>query len=118
MVFNKLLLKEIPLPATVLFIQMAFAVVAMLCCFRTLHFGSMRDVLRWTIVAPFFTGVLLSSMLALKGCSMTLIIVARSLSPVVATVIERFYPTPPHVSWKTIACLAAAVAFSVVYGLQ
>merc|ERR1719343_1871595 len=98
MVFNKLAVKELPLPATLVGIQMVFTVLAMLCCYKSLHIGSLRDALRWSMVAPFFTGMLITSMLALHGCSMTLVLVIRSLGPVLATAVERFYPSPPKIN--------------------
>jgi hypothetical protein len=65
MVFNKLAIKALPLPCTLVALQMAFAALAMLvACWRSLHIGSARDVLRWSLVVPFFTGMLLTSILA------------------------------------------------------
>merc|ERR1719373_1146490 len=95
MAFNKIAVREIPLPATVVGIQMVFTVISTLFFYKYLHIGSLRDALRWSMVAPFFTGMLLTSMLALHDCSMTLVLVFRSLGPVLATAVERCYPKPP-----------------------
>jgi len=99
MVFNKLAIKAFPLECTLVTMQMLCTVVAMLIFqYRQIRIGSVRDVLRWSIVIPFFVGMLLTSILALKTAPMTLVVTLRVLSPLVSLGIERFYPNPLHVS--------------------
>jgi len=67
MLFNKFAIKAFPVECTLVALQMGVTVLAMvLFCFRSIKIGSLYDVLRWTMVVPFFTGMLLSSILALK----------------------------------------------------
>jgi len=95
MLFNKLAVKVFPVECVLVGIQMAFTCLVMVVfCWRSIHIGSLRDVLRWSMVAPFFTGMLLTSILALKHAPMSLVITLRSLSPLLGLAIESFYPDP------------------------
>lgn len=97
--FNKIAVGAFPLECSLVALQMAFAAVILLVGgWQSLHVGSMKDVLRWCMVVPFFTGMLLSSILALKHASMSLVITLRALSPLGSLLVERFYPDPLRVS--------------------
>jgi len=99
MVFNKLAIQAFPMECTLVALQMSFAALMMLvCCWRSLHMGSVRDVLRWSTVVPFYTGMLLTSILALKHAPMSLVVVFRVASPLVSLMVERFYPEPLRIS--------------------
>jgi hypothetical protein len=66
----------------VVMIQMAATVLMIVALPSGLHFGSLRDVLRWALTIPFlFTLMLASSMLALDHASMGFIIVIRNIAP-------------------------------------
>ena len=43
-------------------LQMAFTVLVLVAAWPTLHVGSLHDALRWSLVAPCFAGMLLTSM--------------------------------------------------------
>ncbi|CAK0884117.1 unnamed protein product [Prorocentrum cordatum] len=91
---------------------MLASVLAMaLFCFRSIKIGSAWDVLRWTMVAPFFTGMLLSSILALKFAPMSLVVVFRTLSPMLSLLIERMYPDPLRITAPMLASI-----FTMVFG--
>jgi len=99
MVFNKLAITALPLECTLVAMQMAFCVLAMLVfCHRSLRVGSIRDLLTWCLVVPLYAGMLLTSVLALKHAPMTLVVTFRALSPLMSLCIERFYPEPIRVS--------------------
>ena len=68
LVVNKLVLRRfVGLPITLVMVQMAFTALCMVVAPCGLRFGSMRDVLRWSLTIPFlFTLMLASSMLALN----------------------------------------------------
>lgn len=115
-VFNKLAIAEFPLGCILVVIQMLFtAVVIGLFGFRTLHFGSYRDVCRWAMVVPFYAGMLLTSLLALKNASMTLCVTFRAISPILGLIVERFYPKPPRITIWVIACLLLLIAGAGMY---
>jgi len=106
MVFNKLAIKAFPLECTLVVMQMLCTVLAMLIFqWQQIRIGSLWDVLRWSIVIPFFVGMLLTSILALKTAPMTLVVTLRVLSPLVSLGIERFYPNPLHVSPAMVASI-------------
>merc|ERR1719262_2196071 len=117
MVSNKLAISYFPLECFLVVMQMAVSVVAMLVTshWTPLHFGSMRDVMRWAMVAPFFTGMLLTSILALKHAPMTLVITFRVLSPLVSLTIERFFPNPLKISSGMIGAIATMFLGVAIY---
>jgi len=100
LVFNKLAIKAFSPACTLVAVQFLFSAFAMLVppFSSSLHIGSSRDVMRWIIVIPFFTGMILTSILALKEAPMTLVLTFRALSPVLSLVVERFYPNPLRLS--------------------
>ena len=84
LVFNKLVLRRIRgIPITIVMIQMAFTVMCIVAMPWNVHFGCLRDVLRWSLTIPvLFTAMLASSLLALDHASMGAIIVVRNVAPV------------------------------------
>eukprot|EP00928_Gymnodinium_smaydae_P048111 TRINITY_DN3214_c0_g1_i3.p1 TRINITY_DN3214_c0_g1~~TRINITY_DN3214_c0_g1_i3.p1 ORF type:complete len:347 (+),score=47.01 TRINITY_DN3214_c0_g1_i3:109-1149(+) len=111
MVFNKQAIKFFPVECFLVALQMATSVAWMVCfCWRSLHIGSYKDVLRWMMVVPFFTGMLLTSILALKSAPMSLVVSFRALSPLVSLTIERFYPNPLQVSGPMMASMFGMIA--------
>jgi hypothetical protein len=115
LVFNKLAAGVLPV-CTLIALQFFFTVLVLLAGgWNTIHIGSRWDVLRWCRVVPFFTGMLLSSILALKYAPMTLVITFRALSPVVSMAIERFYPNPIRVSEFTLAAIGIMFAGMMIY---
>eukprot|EP00928_Gymnodinium_smaydae_P087817 TRINITY_DN72011_c0_g1_i1.p1 TRINITY_DN72011_c0_g1~~TRINITY_DN72011_c0_g1_i1.p1 ORF type:complete len:346 (+),score=64.04 TRINITY_DN72011_c0_g1_i1:133-1038(+) len=115
MVFNKLAIRAFPVSCTLVALQMAFSALAMLCCWNSLHIGSVSDVLRWSMVVPFFSGMLLTSILALEYAPMTLVITFRGLSPLVSLMVERFYPNPIQLSVPMIASVGVMVLGCGIY---
>lgn len=99
LIFNKYAIGVFPMACTLVVFQMLFTVAVLVIFFgSSIHIGSSRDVLRWCMVVPFFSSMLLTSILALGASSMTLVVTFRALSPVTALIIERFYPNPLQVS--------------------
>mmetsp|Transcript_75652 Transcript_75652/g.162257 ORF Transcript_75652/g.162257 Transcript_75652/m.162257 type:complete len:346 (+) Transcript_75652:67-1104(+) len=116
LVFNKLAIKAFPVACSLVALQFGFSVLAMIvCCWRSIHIGSAYDVLRWSMVVPFFTGMILSSILALEYAPMTLVITFRALSPVISCVIERFYPKPLTVSYSMLVSMGAMLVGVAFY---
>jgi len=116
MLFNKFAIKAFPVECTLVALQMFVSVLAMVCfCFRGIHIGSARDVLRWSMVAPFFTGMLLSSILALKFAPMSLVVVFRTLSPLLSLLIERMYPDPLRISAPMLGSIFTMVLGAGLY---
>lgn len=106
MVFNKIAIAAFPLGCTLVALQMAFTVLTVTVVgWRSLHVGSLRDLLLWLRVAPFFAGVLLTSILALKDAPMSLVIVFRGLAPFFGLAVEMFYPNPLQVNKLTVLSL-------------
>lgn len=119
MFFNKMAVDAFPLQCILVAGQMLFAAFFLLVfCFQSLHIGSLNDLLRWCTVVPFFTGMLLSSILALKNAPMSLVIVMRAMSPLGALVVERFYPEPSRVNAEVIRSICVMVCGGVMYVSQ
>ena len=111
LVVNKLVLRRITgLPITIVMIQMAFTAVSLIVAPCGLHFGSMRDVMRWSLTIPFlFTLMLASSMLALDHASMGAIIVVRNIAPIVTMVVERLFQERIDISPMVVLSLVVVV---------
>lgn len=118
MVVNKVAIEAVHLGCTLVTVQTIVAVVAMFLCWPSLHFGSVGDVLRWSMVAPFFTGVLLTSILALKDTPMSLLVVFRSFSVLLALVVERFFPNPLRVTQEILRAIFVMIVGALVFVSQ
>mmetsp|Transcript_55719 Transcript_55719/g.153283 ORF Transcript_55719/g.153283 Transcript_55719/m.153283 type:complete len:368 (-) Transcript_55719:706-1809(-) len=116
MIVNKMALRAVGLPLTVVMIQMAFTVLFLCATPCTLHFGSLRDVLRWAATVPFlFTLMLASSMLALDHASMGAIVVVRNIAPLVTMMIEGFFGEVTQVSCLAVISLLYIISGVVLY---
>lgn len=116
LLFNKLAVVHFPAVCVLVALQMGYCCLALLCfAWKWIHFGSMRDVLRWSMVTPFFSGVLLTSMLTLKNASMSLLVVLRCLSPIASLVVESFYPRPIQVNAAMLISIFMMLAGATVY---
>ena len=119
LLFNKLAVQALPLECSLVWLQLFFAAFFMLIFgFPYLHIGSMKDFLRWCMVVPFFTGMLMTSILALKKAPMSLVIVLRSASPLFSLIFERFYPEPLRISGPMVCAIVVMVAGAVMYVSQ
>ena len=116
LVVNKLVLRAARLPITVVMIQMAFTVLCLVIFPCGLHFGSLRDVLRWSLSIPIlFTLMLASSMLALDHATMGAIIVVRNIAPIVTMVIERIWGERIEINFWAAASLVYVIGGVVLY---
>ncbi|CAJ1366644.1 unnamed protein product [Effrenium voratum] len=119
MILNKQAISVFPDECTLTALQMVFSVLVLVVFgYKYIHIGSLFDFLRWCMVTPFFAGMLLTSMLALKNASMTLVIVFRCLSPVPSLVIERFYPNPIRISLAMCMSILMMVCGTCLYAMQ
>merc|ERR1719171_771928 len=96
---------------------MGFTVLVLLVfCFPSIRIGSKWDVLRWCTVVPFFLGMLLTSLFALKYAPMSLVVTFRALSPLFSLIIERlFFAKPPEGTllsfWPLLVILVGASVY-------
>lgn len=119
LLFNKLAVSAFPLACTLVSFQLAFTALAMITvCWSSIHIGSSRDLARWCMVVPFFAGMLLTSMLALSGASMTTIVTFRAIAPIIALMVERLYPNPLKVSSGMLGCILFMIIGAVVYARE
>ena len=116
LVFNKLVLRAAKLPITIVMVQMAFTVLCLVAFPCGLHFGSLRDVLRWSFSIPLlFTAMLATSMLALDHATMGAIIVMRNVAPIVAMVVERLSGERIEINLAAACSLVYVVAGVLLY---
>jgi len=116
-VFNKLAVQALPLPVTLVVLQMLFTVIFLTACNRkTLHYGSRRDVLRWGCTIPWlFAAMLVSSMVAMEHNTLGTVVVFRNVAPLFTLFIERLFRVPMQVNVETVAALLTIVAGVVLY---
>ena len=117
MVFNKLVLRQIPgIPITIVMIQMAFTVLCVVATPSNVHFGSISDVMRWSLTIPFlFTLMLASSMLALDLASMGAIVVVRNVAPIITLAMERAMSERIELDASTILSMLVIIVGVVLY---
>eukprot|EP00310_Coccolithus_braarudii_P014522 CAMPEP_0183337796 /NCGR_PEP_ID=MMETSP0164_2-20130417/5315_1 /TAXON_ID=221442 /ORGANISM="Coccolithus pelagicus ssp braarudi, Strain PLY182g" /LENGTH=408 /DNA_ID=CAMNT_0025507543 /DNA_START=83 /DNA_END=1311 /DNA_ORIENTATION=- len=115
-IFNKLAITALPLPTTLVMIQMSFTVCTTLVGWRAVHIGSMRDALRWGCTVPIlFSAMLVSSMFAMRHNTLGTLAVFRNIAPLITLAIERLFRVPIQVSRMTISALLTIVAGVVIY---
>mmetsp|Transcript_84909 Transcript_84909/g.134443 ORF Transcript_84909/g.134443 Transcript_84909/m.134443 type:complete len:316 (-) Transcript_84909:43-990(-) len=116
MLSNKLAIHDFPLECSLVWLQLAFsAFVLSTVGYPYIRVGSRKDLLRWSMVAPMYCAMLLTSMLALKSAPMSLVIVIRNASPLGTLVLERFYPEPLQVSGKMLMALIVMFVGAMMY---
>jgi len=116
MIINKMVLRSLPLPMTVVTIHMATTVIALVTTSSSLHFGSVRDVLRWATTIPLlFTFMLASSMLALDLASMGAIVVVRNVAPIITLAMERAVSEHIELDAPTILSMLVIIGGVVLY---
>lgn len=116
MLSNKLAIQEFPLECCLVWLQLAFsALMLAIFAYPYIRIGSVKDFLRWSMVAPMYCGMLLTSILALKSAPMSLVIVLRNASPLGTVVIERLYPEPLQVSWKMLLAMVLMLTGAMMY---
>jgi hypothetical protein len=117
LLFNKSAIRAFPVPCTLVCIQFLFtALVVVVVAGKSIHFGSRKDVLRWCRVIPFFnTGMILSSILALKEAPLTLVITMRALTPLMSLPIEMCFPNPIKLSGPMMLSLVVSLIGMGIY---
>lgn len=115
-VFNKLAILALPLPITLVIIQMVFTCASIGASWRSVHIGSRRDALRWGLSVPLlFSAMLVSSMVAMEHNTLGTVVVFRNVAPLFTLLIERMFRVPMQVSRSTVSSLLLIVAGVVMY---
>lgn len=118
-VFNKLAVRAMPLPITLVIVQMSFTLASITMQRKSVHIGSMRDALRWGLTVPMlFAAMLVSSMVAMEHNTLGTIVVFRNVAPLFTLLIERMFRIPMVVNLETIAALLSIVVGVVLYHFQ
>ena len=86
--------------------------------FPYIHVGSMRDLMKWSMVVPFCCGMLLTSILALKTAQQSLVIVMRNTSPLITLVIGSFYPEQLRSNTDVLASIFVMIMGGLMYVSQ
>ena len=66
-VFNKLAVRAMPLPITLVVVQMTFTLLSLAGNRSAIHIGSMRDALRWGLTVPMLFAAMLVRACARRG---------------------------------------------------
>jgi len=118
-VFNKLAVRALPLPITLVCIQMTFTIVSVLSRPKSIQIGSVKDALRWGLSVPMlFAAMLVSSMVAMEHNTLGTIVVFRNVAPLFTLFIERMFRIPMQNSFETVAALLTIVGGVVLYHFQ
>mmetsp|Transcript_19977 Transcript_19977/g.58991 ORF Transcript_19977/g.58991 Transcript_19977/m.58991 type:complete len:311 (-) Transcript_19977:244-1176(-) len=115
-IFNKLAVMNLPLPLTIVVLQMVFTVASLGCSPSVLRYGSADDLRRWSFtVPPLFVGMLASSMLAMQFSTLGTIVVCRNVAPIFTMLIEGMFRIPFVSTAHTILSLITIVAGVAIY---
>jgi len=121
-IVNKIAVRVLPLPMTLLIVQMVIAIILLLSLCGPVRL--MKEICehaafsaRWSVLTVFFSGGLITSILALKSGSVSFFMIVRNLMPLFTLLIER--PLLPVESTRPITqevvlaltTLAAGTAF-------
>jgi len=115
-IFNKLAITALPLPITLVLIQMVFTVATTLAGWRAVHIGSRLDALRWGCTVPLlFNAMLVSSMYAMRHNTLGTISVFRNVAPLITLCIERAFHVPIEIDRDSILSLFTILAGVILY---
>jgi solute carrier family 35 protein len=115
-VFNKLAVAALPLPITLVVVQMLFTVLTLAVRPSAVKVGSRRDALRWGLTVPLlFAAMLVSSMFAMEHNTLGTVVVFRNVAPLFTLLIERMFRVPMKVTRDTVLSLVAIVLGVVLY---
>ena len=115
-VFNKMAIIALPLPITLVMVQMLFTVATIGANWRSVHIGSRRDALRWGCTVPLlFSAMLVSSMIAMEHNTLGTVVVFRNVAPLFTLLIERMFRIPMQVSRGTVLSLLAIILGVALY---
>lgn len=107
---NSALIAHFPLPLTIITVQMGFTTAGVGCSPSSLNYGSLDDLRRWGLSAPFlFVGMVSTSVLAKQRSSAGLVTLCRNITPVISMLIEGHFREPFIVTRRTILSLAVVV---------
>ena len=115
----KFAVQDLPHECVLVWLQLRFAATCLtVFAFPYIHVGSMRDLMKWSMVVPFCCGMLLTSILALKTAQMSLVIVLRNTSPLITLVIESFYPEQLRSNTDVLASILVMIMGGLMYVSQ
>ena len=115
----KFAVQDLPHECVLVWLQLRFAATCLtVFAFLYIHVGSMRDLMKWSMVVPFCCGMLLTSILALKTAQMSLVIVLRNTSPLITLVIESFYPEQLRSNTDVLASIFVMIMGGLMYVSQ
>jgi solute carrier family 35 protein len=115
-IFNKLAVVHLPLPLTIVTIQMSFTVMTLLLRPSSLRWGNSDDIKRWAFTVPLlFFGMLASSMVAMQYASLGTIVVCRNIAPLPTMFIEGMFRIPFVMTSRTVLSLLVIVAGVSLY---
>ncbi|KAJ1634433.1 hypothetical protein T492DRAFT_973675 [Pavlovales sp. CCMP2436] len=118
-IFNKLALLHIPLPLTIVAIQMAFTTVTLLLRPSELRWGNSDDIKRWAYTVPLlFVGMLASSMVAMQFASLGTMVVCRNIAPIPTMLIEGMFRIPYVMTARTLLSLAVIIGGVALYEIH
>ena len=116
LLFAKSAVQDLPHECVLVRLQICFAATCLtVFAFPYIYEGSMRDLMRWSMVVPFCCGMLLTSMLALKTAPMPLVVVLRNTLPLITLVIEHFYPEQLRSNTDVLASIFVMIMGGLMY---
>ena len=115
---NKMAVSALGLPMLLVGVQCAATLVVLVPLYKTINLGTWRDRMRWLPVSTLFVGMLATSMVAYKLCTLGTVVVIRMVSPLLGLLVELSFDRARFVaSGHTFASLAVIMAGVVLYAI-
>jgi len=113
---NSLVVAHLPIPLTIVSVQMAFTVASVGCSPSSLSWGSLEDIRRWGAVEPFlFLGSVASSAVALNYAPTGLMSFCRHAAPLASALIEAHFRNPFVLTAHTLGSMGVMLAGAAMY---
>eukprot|EP00467_Chlorarachnion_reptans_P025748 CAMPEP_0114495910 /NCGR_PEP_ID=MMETSP0109-20121206/5481_1 /TAXON_ID=29199 /ORGANISM="Chlorarachnion reptans, Strain CCCM449" /LENGTH=444 /DNA_ID=CAMNT_0001673133 /DNA_START=69 /DNA_END=1403 /DNA_ORIENTATION=- len=115
---NKMAVTALKLPMLLIGIQCATTIALLIPFYHTIKLGSWKDRARWFPVSLAFVGMLATSMMAYKNCSLGTVVVIRMISPLLGLLVELSFNRAKFVaSPHTFASLGVIMLGVVLYAI-
>jgi len=112
---NKMAVGALGAPLFLVTIQSVAVLVLLIPAYKTIQMGTPEDSLRWLPVSLLFIGMLITSMISYKHCSLGTLVVIHMGAPIVAVIAETILSATFQLSAHTCAALAIILAGVVFY---
>lgn len=118
--FNKQAAEQFPATCLLVILQMLITDITIIILrFNELHWLVWRDFVRWLPVPCIIAAMLASSLFALKGTTVSTVLILRNILPIITFALEKsMFNNPPTISKGHWFSMVATLAGTLLYGVS